>query len=166
MHFSYGARSAAQRGSVRNRRRLVRRWLAEPDHAQHVAAVLIDFSRGAALLFLAWVLLRYPEKRLARWYERAFVTLAAVWLVGWQGLVTVTWPPRWVDGPQALAWPWWLPNYHLNQVAQRTLEVGAIALHVGFVVLMILRFFRTRGLDRALYWPTYVASGAWASPRR
>ena len=135
-------------------------WLS-PIMRSTWAAVLIDFSGALPLLFLAWVLLRYPEKRLARWYERALVTLAAVWLVGWQGLVTVTWPPRWVDGAQALAWPWWLPNYHLNQVAQRTLEVGAIALHVGFVVLMILRFFRTRGLDRALYWPTYVASGAW-----
>ena len=126
------------------------------------AAVLIDFSGALPLLFLAWALLRYPQQRLARWYERAFVVLAALWLVGWQILVTITWPPRWVDGAQAHAWPWWLPNYHLNQVAQRIFEVGAIALHVGFIVLMILRFLRTRGLDRALYWPTYVASGAWA----
>ena len=38
--------------------------------------MLIDFSGALPLLFLAWVLLRYPEQRLARWYERAFV----VWL--------------------------------------------------------------------------------------
>jgi signal transduction histidine kinase len=136
-------------------------WLS-PITRSTWAAVLIDFSGAVPWLFLAWVLLRYPEQRLGRWYERAFVVLAAVWLIGWQSVVTITWPPRWVDGAQAHAWPWWLPNYHLNQVAQRILEVGAIALLVGFVALMILRFFRTRGLDRALYWPTYVASGAWA----
>jgi signal transduction histidine kinase len=136
-------------------------WLS-PITRSTWAAVVIDFSGALPLLFLAWVLLRYPELRLARRYERAFVALAAVWLIGWQGLVTITWPPRWVDGAQAFAWPWWLPNYHLNQVAQRVLEVGAIALYVGFIALMILRVFRTRGLDRALYWPTYIASGAWA----
>ena len=136
-------------------------WLS-PITRSTWAAVLIDFSGALPLLFLAWVLLRYPEQRLDRWYERAFVALAAVWLIGWQSLVTITWPPRWVDGAQAHSWPWWLPNYHLNQVAQRILEVAAIALLVGFSLLMILRFFRTRGLDRALYWPTYVATGAWA----
>ena len=38
------------------------------------------------------MLLRYPEQRLARWYERAFVVLAGLWLIGWQILVTTTWP--------------------------------------------------------------------------
>jgi signal transduction histidine kinase len=126
------------------------------------AAVVIDFSGALPWLCLGWVLLRYPEQRLARWYERSFVVMAAAWQIGWQFLVTITWPPRWVDAAQAHGWPWWIPNYHFNQTAQRVLEIGTVVLYVGFVVLMILRFIRTRGLDRAIYWPTYVAAGAWA----
>jgi signal transduction histidine kinase len=126
-----------------------------------LAAVVIDFSRVLPWLCLGWFLLRYPEDKLARWYERAFVIVAAIWLIGWQSVVTITWPPWWVDGAQVDGWPWWLPNYELNQAAQRIRAIGTIALRVGFIVLMILRFFRTRGLDRALYWPTYVAAGAW-----
>jgi signal transduction histidine kinase len=136
-------------------------WVSPPSRGAW-AAVAIYFSGALTVLCLGWVLLRYPEQRLSRRYERAFVIVGAAWLIGWQGLVTITWPPLWVDGPQAHGWPWWLPSHQLNQVAQRMLEVGAVALHVGFIVLMIMRFFRTRGLDRALYWPTYVAAGAWA----
>jgi signal transduction histidine kinase len=126
-----------------------------------LAAVAIDFSRVLPWVCLGWLLLRYPEEKLARWYERVFVVVAASWVIGWQSLVTITWPPWWVESAQVDGWPWWLPNYELNQVAQRMLVFGAIALRVGFIVLMILRFFRTRGLDRALHWPTYVAAAAW-----
>jgi signal transduction histidine kinase len=132
-----------------------------PRERNALAAVLIDFSRVLPWVCLGWLLLRYPEDRLARWYERVFVIVATVWLIGWQSLITITWPPWWVDGPQIYGWPWWMPNYELNEVARQVLKIGAIALRVGFVVLMLLRFFRTRGLDRALYWPTYVAAGAW-----
>jgi signal transduction histidine kinase len=135
-------------------------WL-NPRERSALAAVLIDFSRVLPWVCLGWVLLRYPEEKLARWYERVFLVVSAAWLIGWQSLATIAWPPWWVDGPQVEGWPWWLPNYELNEVARRVLAISAIALRVGLIVLMILRFFRTRGLDRSLYWPTYVAAAAW-----
>jgi class 3 adenylate cyclase len=134
-------------------------WVSPVDRSAP-AAVLIQVSGALPWLCLAWFLLRYPDRSLARWYERAFLAVAAVWLIGWQSLATITWPPRWADGVQVAGWPWWLPSYRLYEVSQRALELGMVALDVGFVVLMVLRVLRTRGLDRATYRPTYVAAGA------
>jgi hypothetical protein len=39
---------------------------------------------------------------------------------------------------------------------------GQQSLYATFIVLMVLRFRRTRGLDRATYRPTYVAGAALA----
>jgi signal transduction histidine kinase len=125
-------------------------------------ALLIQFSFVLSWLCLAWVLLRYPDTRIARWYQRVFLGVVAVWQLGWQSLVTITWPPRWADGEQVAHWPEWLPSYQLHEFALRAVEWGNLALVVGFIVLMILRARRTSGLDRGTYGPTYVAAGAMA----
>jgi hypothetical protein len=70
-----------------------------PRERSALAAVVIDFSRVLPWVCLGWLLLRYPEERLARWYERVFVVVSAVWLIGWQSLVTITWPPWWGGRP-------------------------------------------------------------------
>jgi signal transduction histidine kinase len=136
-------------------------WL-NPVMRSTPVALLIQFSFVLLWLCLAWVLLRYPDTRIARWYERVFLVVAAVWQLGWQGLVTITWPPLWADGEQVAHWPELLPSYQLHAFALRAVEWGNVALVVGLIVLMILRARRTSGLDRATYGPTYVAAGAMA----
>jgi signal transduction histidine kinase len=118
---------------------------------------IVDVASILSWFLLGWVLLRYPERRLARSYERVVLAVGAASLIGCQTLGTLT-----ADPPERTQEPVWLLIDVLNQLAQPAFWFGAAVVYAAFIVLMILRFRRTRGLDRATYRPTYVAGAALA----
>ena len=56
------------------------------------------------------------------------------------------------------AWPWWLANCDLNELADLASYWGHIVGAAGLVLLLTLRILRTRGLDRRVYVPVHIAS--------
>ena len=134
-------------------------WLA-PEFESTWVAVLIVLNLNLPSVLLVVVLLRYPEPRLARRYERVLVTVAVAWLAAWQVLGTFTWRPTWATRQQAAQWPVWWENRDLNETADQALELGNIAFAAAVVVMLALRVIRTRGLDRRTYGPLHVASAA------
>ena len=104
----------------------------------------------------AYALLRYPEPRLTR-PQRVFLILLGTWMVIGRTLATVLSTPRW-DGYPASSW--WISIYPDRQLAQFVTDivnVGQGVLGLTFLVLLILRLVRTRGLDRLVITPIIVA---------
>ncbi|HEU4542497.1 MAG TPA: histidine kinase [Jiangellaceae bacterium] len=139
-------------------------WLSQlgPLVSSTGVALLLTLANYLPWVCLGLVLLRYPERRLERGYGRAFIFVVVAWLVIWQAVAVFTWPPRGVSGYDSAQWPLWLPNYELNSFALRALEWGSAAFGAGFLVLMTLRVVRTRGMDRQIYLPVYLATSAAA----
>ena len=67
-------------------------------------------------IVLAVVLLRFPERRLQKRYERRFIAVIAIWLVSFAAIYAVTWP-CWATPTKVTAWPWWLANCDLSELA-------------------------------------------------
>ena len=125
-------------------------------------AVVILLSSNVMWVLLVLVLLRRcaPERRLARWYERAFVVGSAAWLGTWQVVDTITATPTFATPDQAAQWPSWVPDQDIHEIASRALYLGNAALGSVAGLLIVLRIIRTRGLDRRTYGPLYVAAAA------
>ena len=134
-------------------------WLALEYESTWVAVILV-LSWTVSWLLPAVVLLRYPDQRLARRYERRFLLAAAVWLTAWAIVDIITKPPDYATPEQVAQWPLLLPDHDLNAAAMWALELGNLVFGVGVVLLLALRIIRTRGLDRRTYAPFYVASAA------
>jgi signal transduction histidine kinase len=111
-------------------------------------------------LFGAWALLRYPESRLRRWYDRGFVLVALVWLVGGPLVLALTSLPSWHQFNPAAWWPSLFPNRELFAAATRVFDVGAILLAVCFSVLLLLRLWQLRGVERHVALPVMAAAVA------
>jgi class 3 adenylate cyclase len=121
---------------------------------------LISLSEPVAIICLGTVLLRYPERRLARSVERWFLALVSVWVLGFEVFSTIIWPIVW----RSLTydeWPSWLP-FDLMAWVETISSVGLAVFYVGFAVLLIMRIIRTRGLDRRVYVPVHLASASAA----
>ena len=134
-------------------------WLTLEQQSTWVA-VLEVLSWTVSWLLPAVVLLRYPEQRLARRYERSLLLAAAVWLTAWAMVDIITKPPVWATPEQVAQWPLLSSNHDLNAAALWALDLGNLAFGVGVVLLLALRVVRTRGLDRRTYVPLYVAPAA------
>ena len=111
-------------------------------------------------LFGAWALLRYPEPRLRRWHDRGFVLAALVWLVGGQLVLAFASRPSWHRFNPASWWPSLFPSRRLFAVATQVFEVGAIVLAVCFSVLLLMRLWQLRGVERHVALPVMVAAVA------
>lgn len=108
-------------------------------------------------IVLAVVLLRFPERRLQKHYERAFIAGMATWLLSFAALRAVTWP-CWATPTKVTVWPWWLANCELSEVARGAVYWGQVVFAAGLLLLLTLRILRTRGLDRRIYVPVRIAS--------
>ena len=103
------------------------------------------------------VLLRFPERRLQKRYERIFITVMAAWLLSTQAISAVTWP-CWATPKNMTIWPWWLANCGLSDLAELAIYWGQAVFAAGLISLLTLRILRTRGLDRRIYVPVHIAS--------
>jgi class 3 adenylate cyclase len=119
---------------------------------------LIRLNYALPAIVLAVVLLRFPERRLQKRYQRVFLIVMATWLLGFQIINAVTWPPHWATPKNVAEWPWWLANGGLNEVAYNAVDGGNLVFAAGLVLLLALRILRTRGLDRRIYVPVHIAS--------
>ena len=120
--------------------------------------VLIRLNYPLPFIVLSVVLLRFPERRLQKRYERIFITVMATWLLGFQAINAVTWPPTWAGPRNVAEWPRWITNVRLNALANSAVDWGQLVFFAGVVLLLALRILRTRGLDRRIYVPVHIAS--------
>jgi hypothetical protein len=104
------------------------------------------------------VLLRFPERRMQRHYERIFVIVTVTWLLIFQAVNAVTWPPPWASPKNVAEWPWWIANGDLSDAAQLAVDRGQLICGACLILLLTLRILRTRGLDRLIYVPVHIAS--------
>jgi class 3 adenylate cyclase len=121
------------------------------------AIFFITLTEPVSSIVLAVVLLRFPERRLQKRYERRFIAVIAIWLVSFAAIYAVTWP-CWATPTKVTAWPWWLANCDLSELAGLAIYWGRIVGAAGLVLLLTLRILRTRGLDRRVYVPVHIAS--------
>jgi class 3 adenylate cyclase len=122
------------------------------------AIFLIHLNYILPVIVLALVLLRFPERRLQKRYERIFIAVMAMWLLSFQAIDAVTWPPRWATPENVAEWPWWIANGDLSEVALLAVDWGQLVFAAGLILLLALRILRTRGLDRRIYVPVHIAS--------
>jgi hypothetical protein len=108
-------------------------------------------------IVLPVVLLRFPEPRLQKRYERTFIIVMAAWLLSAEIVTAVTWP-CWATPKNVTIWPWWLANCQLSAVAELAIYLGEAVFAAGLILLLTLRILRTRGLDRRIYVPVHIAS--------
>ena len=121
------------------------------------AIFLMALSEALRPIVLPVVLLRFPERRLQKRYERVFIIVAAAWLLTVGAIGAVTWP-CWATPTEATIWPWWLANCQLSDLVELALYWGDAVFAGGLILLLTLRILRTRGLDRRIYVPVHIAS--------
>jgi class 3 adenylate cyclase len=109
------------------------------------------------LIVLAVVMLRFPERRLQKRYERIFIITIAACLLSFQAIRAATWP-CWATPKEVTIWPWWLANCGWSEVALVAGGWGQLVFSAGLILLLALRILRTRGLDRRIYVPVHIAS--------
>jgi hypothetical protein len=121
------------------------------------AIFLLELSTPLPWIVLAVALLRFPDRRLEKSYERIFIAVMATWLLSFRAIHAIAWP-CWGPQGNVVEWPLWLVNYDLNEVAFLVVNLGDLVLSAGLIVLLALRILRTRGLDRRIYVPVHIAS--------
>ena len=121
------------------------------------AILLITLSDPLPLIVLCVVLLRFPERRLQKRYERIFIGVMATWLLSVQAIRAATWP-CWATPKEVTIWPWWLANCGWSEVALVAGGWGQLVFSAGLILLLALRILRTRGLDRRIFVPIHIAS--------
>jgi class 3 adenylate cyclase len=132
-------------------------WTGLMDFIPVWAIFLLELSSPLPWIVLAVVLLRFPERRLEKRYERIFIAAMATWLFSFRAIHAIAWP-CWASQRNVVEWPLWLVNCDLNEVAFLVVNLGDLVLSAGLIVLLALRILRTRGLDRRIYVPVHIAS--------
>lgn len=108
-------------------------------------------------IFGAWALLRYPQHRLAR-HQRVFLLAMCCWLVGGPAFLAAASEPSWAGASRSAWWLGWFPDRPAFTVSSNVFDVGALGLSVVFLLLLLGRFFRARGMDRLVITPVIVAA--------
>ena len=121
------------------------------------AIFLMALSYALRLIGLPVVLLRFPERRLQKRYERIFIAVMATCVLSFQAIRAATWP-CWATPKNVTIWPWWLANCQLSDLAELATYWGEAVFAGGLILLLTLRILRTRGLDRRIYVPVHIAS--------
>ena len=132
-------------------------WTGLMDSMPVWAIFLVELSNPLPWIVLAVVLLRFPERRLEKRYERIFIAVMTTWLVCFRAIHAIAWP-CWATPRNVVQWPLWLANCDLNEVAFIAVNFGDLVLSAGLILLLALRIVRTRGLDRRIYVPVHIAS--------
>src|SRR5215207_4425461 len=82
------------------------------------AIILVQLNYPLPVILVAVVLLRFPERRLEKRYERIFIAIMATWLLSFQVISAITFPPQWAGPKNVAEWPWWIyPKGHLGEAA-------------------------------------------------
>ena len=121
------------------------------------AIFFIALNSSLPSIVLAVVLLRFPERRLQKSYERWFIAVMASLLLGSEAVHAVTWP-CWATPARVTPWPWWLANCDISEAADFAAQWGQMVGAAGLILLLAMRILRTRGLDRRVYIPVHIAS--------
>ena len=124
----------------------------------HLGPFMTWFCAPLVFPFTATVLLRYPEPRLHRRIEKAFIAVLVGWLVGCHLLWGAVSKPAWFGYPADSWWPTLYPHREASAVAGAVYELGALALIAAFFVLVVQRLHRTHTVDRRALTPVVVAS--------
>ena len=132
-------------------------WTGLMDSIPVWAIFLLELSSPLPWVVLTVVLLRFPERRLQKRYERIFIAVMATWLLSFRAIHAIGWA-CWATPGNVVEWPWSLVNCDLNEVAFLAVNLGDLGLSVGLILLLALRILRTRGLDRRIYVPVHIAS--------
>jgi signal transduction histidine kinase len=109
------------------------------------------------VIFGAWALLRYPAPALGR-PQRYFLAVLTCWLIGGPAFLAVISRPNWQGFRATIWWPGLLANEPIYNDASLIFYVGAIALALVFLGLLLGRFIEARGLDRMFITPILVAA--------
>lgn len=113
--------------------------------------------------FGAWALLRYPDLRLERRSERAYVASAFVWPSALQPLLALVSRPEWHRFGGGIWWPGVWPARDLYLAGHRVYEAGSVALAAGFIILVAARIARRGGVDRRITMPVAMGSATAAA---
>jgi len=119
---------------------------------------LIEYlSRPLMYVALAAVLLRYPEQRLRRRYERTFLLVSLLVLVPLRVVAVALSRPDWhAYSPTA----WWLTVGPLPEAYDLIRNAEALAealLAIAFAPLIIIRVRHSTGIDRQMLRPVAAA---------
>lgn len=109
---------------------------------------LIDFLAGPLFAPLGgWALLRYPEARLDRSYERLLVAAGLVWVGAGHSALALIYEPRDPAGEI-----WWPPTLEVGAAVLRTAGnvywAGGGLLGAAYIAAVAVRTWRFRGMDR------------------
>ena len=116
-----------------------------------------DLIFGAADRLLgAWALLRYPNRALQA-YQRVFLILLGVWMLGLRTLIAVTALPQWDEEPASAWWPTLHADLSLNNLLYNVDNFGEAVLGAAVLVLLTMRLVQTTGLDRIVITPVIMA---------
>ena len=111
---------------------------------------------GMDRVFGAWALLRYPNPRLLR-YQRVLLVVLAGWMLVGRTLIVVTSVARWNGESPSAWWPDLMVNLRLFNLISMVVYAGEALLGLTFLVFLVMRLVRTRGLDRIVIAPIIVA---------
>lgn len=112
-------------------------------------------------IFGAWALLRYPNHRLTR-HQRVFLITVSCWLIGGPAVMAVVSEPSWQNASASSWWPAWFPSQFAHKVASNIFDIGALILVAVFILLLLSKFSRMRGMDRLVMTPVLGAAVASA----
>jgi hypothetical protein len=66
--------------------------------------------------------------------------------------------PSWQDASPSSWWPAWFPDRTVYTNSSYVFDIGALILAIVFIVLLLSKFRRARGLDRLVIMPVFVAA--------
>lgn len=126
---------------------------------QVVPLPLISYIGGYlwfVLLLLA--LLRYPEARLTRWWDRLAVIALGTWVVVPKTLLALVAEPEWAGFDSSVRWPTVAANEDLFQTGSTVATVGIVVIGAPMLVPLLLKVRRSRSVDRIDAVPGTVAA--------
>jgi signal transduction histidine kinase len=122
---------------------------------------LIEYLATPLVFLPLWViLLRYPEPRLQRSYERWYVIIAALTVLTIRLVEVALSRPEWPGYGPSVWWPTAAASSAGWTLAADVLNVVETLLAVAFAPLIIIRLRRATGIDRRVLWPVVVAAVA------
>lgn len=133
-------------------------WLMSWDTG--VLPLVSGFGQSVFWLTLGWGLLIYPASRLRSWLDRCWVLLAAVIVLGGQGITVVTSLPQWNGFSADVVWPapFLVDRQGFDHVLD-SLLVSYIVVSATFIALALHRIRMLRGLERAVAAPVLLSAG-------
>jgi signal transduction histidine kinase len=111
-------------------------------------------------VFGVYALLRYPDPRLTRWWDRVYVAVLGGWVVLPKLVLVVVADRAWVGRGFNTAnwWPTLWPDRPLHDALSTVWAVGLVVVAVPVLVPLLLKVRRSRSVDRIDAVPGVVAA--------